>query len=75
MYVAYPLAAFGGSIRPWEQLDTSKDHVVFVCATLGELDYDNDENWFRLHMMVTIPLAMLTSRLLPTQQTMLCGMS
>ena len=30
-----------------EQLNTSKDHVVFVCATLGELDYDNDENWFR----------------------------
>ena len=32
-----------------EQLRTSKDHVVFVCAVLGELDYRNDENWFRLN--------------------------
>ena len=32
-----------------EQLNTSIDHVVFVCAALGELDYDNDENWFRLN--------------------------
>ena len=29
-----------------EQLLTSKDHVVFVCATLGELDYKNEQNWF-----------------------------
>ena len=32
-----------------EQLNTSKDHVVFVCATLGELDHRNDENWYRLN--------------------------
>jgi len=29
-----------------EQLKTSKDHVVFVCAVLGELDSRNDKNWF-----------------------------
>jgi len=29
-----------------EQLRTSKDHVIFVCAVLGELDYDNDKNKF-----------------------------
>ncbi|WP_405248074.1 GMC oxidoreductase [Cellulophaga sp. Asnod2-G02] len=29
-----------------EQLLSSKDHVVFVCATLGELDYKNKKNWF-----------------------------
>ena len=31
-----------------EQLQGSKDHVVFVCACLGELDHDNDKNWYRL---------------------------
>ena len=30
-----------------EQLMTSKDHIVFVCAVLGELDFRNDENWFK----------------------------
>jgi hypothetical protein len=30
-----------------EQLLTSEDYVVFVCAVLGELDYRNRENWFR----------------------------
>ncbi|WP_165750088.1 GMC oxidoreductase [Cellulophaga sp. Z1A5H] len=29
-----------------EQLLDSKDYVVFVCATLGELDYKNKKNWF-----------------------------
>lgn len=29
------------------QLLSSKDHVIFVCAVLGELDYQNDQNWFR----------------------------
>ncbi|WP_322048833.1 GMC oxidoreductase [Paraburkholderia sp. J67] len=29
------------------QLQSSKNHVVFVCAVLGELDYRNDKNWFR----------------------------
>jgi choline dehydrogenase-like flavoprotein len=29
-----------------EQLLTSKDHVVFVCAVLGEIDFDNPQNWF-----------------------------
>ena len=31
-----------------EQLQTSKDHVIFTCACLGELDHKNDKNWFRL---------------------------
>ncbi|KAI6649657.1 hypothetical protein LOD99_6661 [Oopsacas minuta] len=30
-----------------KQLLTSTDHVIFVCTVLGELDYDNDQNWFR----------------------------
>jgi hypothetical protein len=29
------------------QLETSKGYVVYVCAVLGELDYENDETWFR----------------------------
>jgi hypothetical protein len=29
-----------------KQLLSSQDHVVFVCATLGELDYNNKNNWF-----------------------------
>ena len=28
-----------------EQLKDSQDHVVFVCAVLGELDYRNKNNW------------------------------
>lgn len=28
------------------QLQSSKDHVVFVCAVLGELDHRNSHNWF-----------------------------
>ena len=32
-----------------EQLMTSTDHVVFVCAVLGELDHCNDKNWFQLN--------------------------
>lgn len=31
-----------------EQLENSKDHVVFVCACLGELDHTNDQNWFQI---------------------------
>jgi choline dehydrogenase-like flavoprotein len=30
-----------------EQLRDSRDHILFVCAVLGELDYSNDRNWFR----------------------------
>ena len=30
-----------------EQLLSSKDYVVLVCAVLGELDFDNSLNWFR----------------------------
>ena len=33
-----------------EQLDASKDHVILVCKALGELDYNNDDNWFRLQV-------------------------
>ena len=29
-----------------KQLTTSEDYVVFVCAVLGELDYDNNKTWF-----------------------------
>ncbi len=32
-----------------EQFATSTDHVLFVCAVLGELDHLNRENWFRLN--------------------------
>ena len=32
-----------------EQLMTSKDHIVFVCACLGQLDHHNSQNWFRLN--------------------------
>ncbi len=28
------------------QLESSPNHVVFVCAVLGELDYRNRDNWF-----------------------------
>ena len=30
-----------------EQLRGSEDYLVFVCAVLGELDWDNPDNWFR----------------------------
>lgn len=30
-----------------EQLRTSKEYIVFVCAVLGELDENNPQNWFR----------------------------
>ncbi len=30
-----------------EQLLTSKDHLVFVCAVLGELDWRNPDSWLR----------------------------
>ena len=33
-----------------EQLQTSKEHVVFVCACLGELNHKNDQNWFQLQV-------------------------
>ena len=56
-----------------EQLNTSKDYFVFVCATLGELDYDNDENWFCLNDGHDLTCSV--DLLLPMQQTMLCGMS
>ncbi|HEX6037990.1 GMC oxidoreductase [Longimicrobium sp.] len=29
------------------QLLSSEDYVVFVCAVLGELDYRNEDTWFR----------------------------
>jgi choline dehydrogenase-like flavoprotein len=29
------------------QLESSEGYVVFVCAVLGELDYDNGDTWFR----------------------------
>ena len=32
-----------------EQLATSRDHIVFVCACLGQLDHENPDNWFRLN--------------------------
>lgn len=31
------------------QLVSSKDHLVFVCAVLGELDPSNADNWLRLN--------------------------
>lgn len=32
-----------------EQLFSSKNHVVYVCASLGQLDHKNSQNWFRLN--------------------------
>ena len=32
-----------------EQLETSENYVVFVCAVLGEMNVDNAENWLRLN--------------------------
>ena len=32
-----------------EQLQTSKHHIIFVCACLGELDFTNDQNSFQLN--------------------------
>ena len=29
-----------------EQLEDSEEHIVFVCAVLGELDFRNKDNWF-----------------------------
>ena len=37
------------AIATAEQFEESKDHVVFVCATLGEVDEDNPNNWIRLN--------------------------
>ena len=31
------------------QIVSSPDHVVFVCATLGEMDQKNADNWIRLN--------------------------
>ena len=32
-----------------EQLKTSKDHIIFVCACLGQQDHRNSLNWYRLN--------------------------
>lgn len=32
-----------------QQLADSKDHVVFVCATLGEVSEKNSDNWIKLN--------------------------
>ncbi|KAI8184532.1 hypothetical protein K4K51_012414 [Colletotrichum sp. SAR 10_75] len=32
----------------YEQLEHSTEHVVFVCATLGEFSELNQENWFKM---------------------------
>ncbi len=31
------------------QLESCEGYVVYVCAVVGELDYDNEESWFRHH--------------------------
>eukprot|EP00731_Ephydatia_muelleri_P009331 Em0004g1669a len=31
------------------QIVSSPEHVVFVCATLGEMDQKNADNWIRLN--------------------------
>jgi choline dehydrogenase-like flavoprotein len=48
------------------QLKTSPDHVVFVCAVLGELDYRNSDNWFRANPQDGNPV---TNSLLQVQET------
>jgi hypothetical protein len=30
-----------------EQLSSSKDHIIFVCKTIGGFDHNNENNWFR----------------------------
>jgi hypothetical protein len=32
-----------------KQLASSREHVVFVCAVLGEMEYGNTDSWVRLH--------------------------
>ena len=32
-----------------EQLKSSKGHIVFVCASLGQLDHHNPDNWLRIN--------------------------
>ena len=31
-----------------EQLKSSKEHVIIACSTLGQMDHQNEENWFHL---------------------------
>ncbi|OJJ37023.1 hypothetical protein ASPWEDRAFT_50365 [Aspergillus wentii DTO 134E9] len=31
----------------YDQLKDSKDHIVFICATLGEFSEDNKDNWIK----------------------------
>lgn len=45
------------------QLLDSKDHVVFVCATLGEVDEQNPDNWIRKNQGVD-PTTNITLQLL-----------
>ena len=33
----------------YEQLASSRKHIVFVCACLGQLDHNNPDNWFQLN--------------------------
>jgi choline dehydrogenase-like flavoprotein len=37
------------AVASMQQLQGSEDHVVFVCATLGEVDEKNPNNWIRLN--------------------------
>ena len=32
-----------------QQLQSSREHLVFVCAVLGELDHHNADNWMRIN--------------------------
>jgi len=42
----YPdIAAFPSA----DQLSTSTEHVIIACATLGQLDHHNKENWYQLN--------------------------
>jgi choline dehydrogenase-like flavoprotein len=36
------------AVATLQQLQSSEDHVVFVCATLGEVSEKNPDNWIRL---------------------------
>ena len=33
----------------YEQLSTSKEHVIIACSALGQMDHCNEENWLRLN--------------------------
>lgn len=52
-----------------QQLADSQDHVVFVCATLGQVDERNDNNWIRRNAG-SDPTTNISLQLMPGPQDM-----